>query len=71
MLHQVDPLAKNGLILKGYGREIINFVPCRAMPPDLYGLHVAVDGVPTNVCGGNHFHYNCRFFVSLFLMLTI
>lgn len=71
VLHQVDPLAKNGLILRGYGRGIIYFVPCRAMPADLYGLHVAVDGVPTNVCGGNHFHYYCRFIVSLVLMLTI
>ncbi|XP_011607160.2 fibrocystin-L isoform X2 [Takifugu rubripes] len=42
-----------------HGGQILCYT--RAMPADLYGLHVAVDGVPTNVCGGNHFHYYCRF----------
>lgn len=41
------------------------FVHCRAMPSDHYGLHVTVDGVPSNVCDGNPFHYNCAFFVGL------
>lgn len=58
------PLAGNVLVSESMEERSFIFAPRRAMPADLYGLHVTVDGVPTTVCNGNHFHSYCRFNVS-------
>uniref|UniRef100_H3CIT5 PKHD1 like 1, tandem duplicate 1 n=1 Tax=Tetraodon nigroviridis TaxID=99883 RepID=H3CIT5_TETNG len=52
-----------------HGGQILCYT--RAMPSEYYGLHVTVDGVPTVVCNGNHFHPYCRFYTVNYRTPTI